>query len=57
MDPVTDNELMFLVRDGDVGKLAILFERHHLKLFNFFVKMTGNRELSEDLVQEVFCGY
>lgn len=54
MSAATDNEVMFRVRDGDVGKLAILFERYHLKLFNFFVKMTGNREISEDLVQEVF---
>ena len=35
-------------------KLAILFERHHRGLFRYFVSMNRNRELSEDLVQDVF---
>lgn len=51
---MTDNQLMLMVRDGDVDKLSHLFERHNEKLYNFFLKMTSNRELSEDLVQEVF---
>jgi RNA polymerase sigma-70 factor (ECF subfamily) len=42
------------VRDGDIRQLAPLFERHHLKLYNFYLRMTGQRQLSEDLVQEVF---
>ena len=45
---------MSQVRDGDLEKLGILFERHHLRLFNFFLRMTGDRAASEDLVQEVF---
>jgi RNA polymerase sigma factor (sigma-70 family) len=50
----TDNELMEQVRDGKVEKLAILFERHQTMLYNFFLRLTGNRASSEDLVQEVF---
>jgi len=50
----TDNEIMLQVRDGDVAKLAILFERYHGKLFNFLVRVTDRRDVSEDLVQEVF---
>ncbi len=42
------------VRDGDLRKLAILFERHHRPLYNFFLHMNGNPDLSEDLVQDVF---
>lgn len=42
------------VRDGDLGATAVLFERHHRPLFNYFVHMNGNRDLSEDLVQDVF---
>jgi RNA polymerase sigma-70 factor, ECF subfamily len=49
-----DNELMLKVRDGDLGKLSFLFERYHRALFNFFLRSTGSRDLSEDLVQEVF---
>ena len=45
---------MLQVRDGEVEKLGVLFERHQRMLFNFFVRLTHNRELSEDLVQEVF---
>src|SRR5438105_7412658 len=42
------------VRQGDLASMAMLFERHHRALFNFFVHVNGNRELSEDLVQDVF---
>ena len=45
---------MLQVRDGDVGKLGVLFERHHVKLYNFLVRVTNRPETSEDLVQEVF---
>ena len=51
---ITDQLLMLDVRDGDLEKLGILFERHHHRLFNFLFRLTGNRHLSEDLVQEVF---
>ena len=49
-----DNQLMKEVKDGKVEKLAILFERHHVALYNFFLRLTGNRSVSEDLVQDVF---
>ena len=42
------------VRDGEVEKLGVLFERHHRTLLSFFVRLTARREFSEDLVQEVF---
>jgi len=54
VDPTSDNTLMEQVRDGQVAKLAILFERHHVMLYNFFLRLTGRRGPSEDLVQEVF---
>jgi RNA polymerase sigma-70 factor, ECF subfamily len=50
----SDTELMAAVRDGDLVQLGTLFERHHVGLFNFFLRLTGNRQLSEDLVQESF---
>jgi RNA polymerase sigma factor (sigma-70 family) len=56
-EPVTatsDSELMAAVRDGDLVQLGALFERHHVSLFNFFLRLTGSRQLSEDLVQEAF---
>ena len=42
------------VSGGQVARLGVLFERHHRPLFRYFVSMNGNRELAEDLVQEVF---
>jgi len=45
---------MFDVRNGDLRKLTLLFDRHHKLLYNFFLKLTRSREASEDLVQEVF---
>src|SRR5258706_14127912 len=45
---------MAAVGAGEVSKLAVLFERHHRSLFRYFVSMNRNRELSEDLVQDVF---
>src|SRR5262245_58268105 len=50
----TDELLMLAVRDGDLAKLGVLFDRHHRALFDFFVRMTASRTLAEDLVQDVF---
>jgi RNA polymerase sigma-70 factor (ECF subfamily) len=50
----TDEQLMSAVRDGDLGQLGILFDRHSRSLFDFFSRLTGDRIISEDLVQEVF---
>jgi RNA polymerase sigma-70 factor (ECF subfamily) len=51
---MTDNFLMEEVKKGKVEKLAVLFEKYHIQLFNFFLRLTGNRGVSEDLVQDVF---
>ncbi len=45
---------MLEVRSGDLRKLGVLFERYQTPLFNFFLRMNGERAASEDLVQEVF---
>ena len=45
---------MTLVRDGDIEKLGILFQRYRTMLLNFFIRSTRNHEASEDLVQDVF---
>lgn len=49
-----DAELMREVRDGRTAALATLFERHHARLYRFCLRMTGNRQASEDLVQDTF---
>lgn len=49
-----DDFAMLRASRGDVGQLSVLFDRHHARLFCFFVRMTGNPAASDDLVQEVF---
>lgn len=53
-DRMSDDRIMSRVRDGHPEALGVLFERYHVKLLNFFLRMTGNRSISEDLVQESF---
>jgi len=45
---------MASVRDGTISNIAPLFDRHSGRLYNYFVRLTGNRQLSEDMVQDVF---
>jgi RNA polymerase sigma factor (sigma-70 family) len=49
-----DEDLMLEVRNGAGEALGVLFDRYHSPLYNFYSKLTGDRTLSEDLVQEVF---
>ncbi|MCX6554717.1 MAG: RNA polymerase sigma factor [Candidatus Aminicenantes bacterium] len=49
-----DEQVMAQVREGRVEMLAVLFERYHVRLFNFFLRLTADRPLSEDLTQELF---
>ena len=49
-----DEQIMTQVRHGDPRPLGVLFERYQTPLFNFYLRMTGDRASAEDLVQEVF---
>jgi len=51
---VTDEDLMLAVRGGDPSRLEPLFDRYHRPLFDYLARMTGNRSVAEDLVQDVF---
>ena len=54
LESLADNALMLRVKEGDLGKLGILFERYKKPLFGFFYGMTKDAELCDDLVQNVF---
>ena len=45
---------MTAVREGDLAKLGLLFERYHVPLFEFLSRVTGDRHVAEDLVQDIF---
>jgi RNA polymerase sigma factor (sigma-70 family) len=54
LEALSDNALMLKVKDDDLDKLGLLFERYKKPLFGFFYNLNRNQELSEDLVQNTF---
>ena len=51
---MTDNAIMLKVKSGDLDKMALLFQRYHRPLYGFLYHMTNQREVSEDMVQNIF---
>jgi RNA polymerase sigma-70 factor (ECF subfamily) len=51
---LTDEKIMLRVKDGQLSDLSELFERYHLPLYNFFLKLTLDKTSSEDLTQNLF---
>ena len=54
MNSLTDNAIMLKVKSGDLDKMALLFQRYHRPLYGFLYHMTSQREVSEDMVQNIF---
>lgn len=54
MQKLSDHDLMMAVKNGDLDKMGLIFNRHHKKLYNLMLWQTHDPGLSEDLVQEVF---
>lgn len=54
MADLSDEKIMLMVKDGYLSELTALFDRYHLKLFNFFLRLTFDRTASEDLTQNLF---
>ena len=55
-DPLlrTDVELVEDVLAGDQSAFRVLVERYHDPLFRFLYRLTGNRDLAEDVFQDAF---
>jgi RNA polymerase sigma-70 factor (ECF subfamily) len=49
-----DARLMQLVSRGDREAFRVILERYEKAVFNFFLRLTGSVEDSEDLAQELF---
>jgi RNA polymerase sigma-70 factor (ECF subfamily) len=45
---------MHRVRDGHLSELSVLFGRYHVRLYNFFLRLTFDPVVSEDLTQNLF---
>ncbi|WP_438480807.1 RNA polymerase sigma factor [Oleiharenicola lentus] len=54
VEPLSDHDLMIAVRAGEIRRLGELFERYHRPLYGFFLRMTNQPSVGEDLVQIVF---
>ncbi len=51
---LSDENIMLKVKEGNLSELTVLFERYHVRLFNFFLKLTLDKAASEDLTQSLF---
>ncbi|HEY0655548.1 MAG TPA: sigma-70 family RNA polymerase sigma factor [Chryseosolibacter sp.] len=51
---MTDETIMEAVKRGELQQATLLFERYNKRIFNFLARMTMDRELAEDLTQNVF---
>ena len=54
MGQLTDEKIMDKVKDGQLSELTGLFERYNAPLYNFFLKLTLDKNTSEDLTQNLF---
>jgi RNA polymerase sigma-70 factor (ECF subfamily) len=54
MNDYSDKELMKLVVARDTQAFKILYNRFNVQIFNFVLRLTGRRELAQDLLQETF---
>jgi RNA polymerase sigma-70 factor (ECF subfamily) len=51
---LADEDLMQLVRRGDTAAFEVVYERHATAAFSLAYRMTGTRNVAEDVVQEAF---
>ena len=42
------------VKEGNISEMSVLFERYHLRIFNFFFRLTFDMDVSQDLTQNLF---
>ncbi len=54
MDLLPDETLMVKVKNDQLIHMKPLFERYNVKIYNFFLRLTYNQDVSKDLVQNVF---
>ena len=51
---LTDEELMHDVSRGNLDAMTFLFERYHLRIYNFLFQMIRDKAVCDDLTQNVF---
>lgn len=54
MKELSDEVIMLAVKNEELQKASVLFDRYHKRLYNFFVKISFDRDLGHDLTQNTF---
>jgi RNA polymerase sigma-70 factor (ECF subfamily) len=54
MDPRSDEALAAEVARGDTEALRSLYMRYQVQAYNLILRLTGDREMARDLLQEAF---
>ncbi|HEY6403914.1 MAG TPA: RNA polymerase sigma factor [Blastocatellia bacterium] len=52
--PLSDDELLALLRAGDEGAFLTLYHRRQGGIYRFALRMSGSETVAEDVTQEVF---
>jgi RNA polymerase sigma-70 factor (ECF subfamily) len=51
---ITDEALMAEVKEGDLDKASVLYDRYSKRLYNYFVKISLDRDAGYDMMQNTF---
>lgn len=51
---LTDEQLMLRVQEGHTASFDVLVERYKDRLFNYLLRLVGNRDEAEEVAQEAF---
>ena len=54
MKHLTDEELMQIVSEGNLDAMTTIFDRYHVRLYNFYYQKIKDVAVCEDLTQNVF---
>ena len=54
MDELTDDDLVRMYRDGDADAFDVLFDRHHVAVYNLARTMLDGVHHADDVLQETF---
>lgn len=52
--PVSDQALIQAYREGDERSITMLIERHRKKIYNYILLLVKDRDIANDIFQEVF---
>lgn len=51
---MTDEQIMLEVKGGNLDLASFIYDRYSKLIYNYFLRLSFNREISQDLMQTVF---